>query len=404
MPKYRFTAVNMSGKTMDGIYEAQNEQAVIELLRQKSYYHLKLEEITERKDMKEMEIFAKVKAKDLSVYCRQFSSILKAGMPLIKCLNMLADQTENVTLKSITRNVCEDVQKGSGLSQAMSLHTGKIPSILINMIAAGEESGTLDHSLEVMSEHFEKEHKTQAKVKNAMRYPIIVLIVAIIVVVVMLVVVVPTFKGIFSSAGAQLPLPTRMLLGLSDALQEDGLVILGVVIIAFIVFRMYISGEKGRLVFDKFKLRMPILGEFLKKSFAARFSRTMSTLLNTGVSITEALKITGKVMGNIYVMNGINDVIEQVKQGKGLYMPIRALQLYPAMLENMIMMGEESGTLDDMLLRSAIFYEDEVDRAAQGLTSMLEPLIIVFLGSVVAFIVIAIMLPMFEMNNLVAQV
>ncbi len=404
MPKYRFTAVNMSGKTMDGIYEAQNEQAVIELLRQKSYYHLKLEEITERKDMKEMGIFAKVKAKDLSVYCRQFSSILKAGMPLIKCLNMLADQTENVTLKSITRNVCEDVQKGSGLSQAMSLHTGKIPSILINMIAAGEESGTLDHSLEVMSEHFEKEHKTQAKVKNAMRYPIIVLIVAIIVVVVMLVVVVPTFKGIFSSAGAQLPLPTRMLLGLSDALQEDGLVILGVVIIAFIVFRMYISGEKGRLVFDKFKLRMPILGEFLKKSFAARFSRTMSTLLNTGVSITEALKITGKVMGNIYVMNGINDVIEQVKQGKGLYMPIRALQLYPAMLENMIMMGEESGTLDDMLLRSAIFYEDEVDRAAQGLTSMLEPLIIVFLGSVVAFIVIAIMLPMFEMNNLVAQV
>ncbi len=404
MPKYRFTAVNMSGKTMDGIYEAQNEQAVIELLRQKSYYHLKLEEITERKDMKEMGIFAKVKAKDLSVYCRQFSSILKAGMPLIKCLNMLADQTENVTLKSITRNVCEDVQKGSGLSQAMSLHTGKIPSILINMIAAGEESGTLDHSLEVMSEHFEKEHKTQAKVKNAMRYPIIVLIVAIIVVVVMLVVVVPTFKGIFSSAGAQLPLPTRMLLGLSDVLQKDGIVLLGVVIVAFIVFRMYISGEKGRLVFDKFKLRMPILGKFLKKSFAARFSRTMSTLLTTGVSITEALKITGKVMGNIYVMNGINDVIEQVKQGKGLYMPIRALQLYPAMLENMIMMGEESGTLDDMLLRSAIFYEDEVDRAAQGLTSMLEPLIIVFLGSVVAFIVIAIMLPMFELNSLVAQV
>ena len=403
MPKFHFTAVNMSGKTMEGVYEAQNEQAVIEQLRHKSFYPTLMEELIESKDVKEMGMFAKIKAKDLSIYCRQFSSILKAGMPLIKCLNMLADQTENPVLKSITKNVCEEVQKGSGLSQAMSLHIKKLPPILINMIAAGEESGTLDHSLEVMSEHFEKEHKTQSKVKNAMTYPIIVLIVAIIVVIIMLIVVVPTFKGIFATAGAELPLPTKLLLGMSEVLQHHGIVLLGIVLIAAVLIRMYITTEKGRLKFDQLKFKIPILGKFLKISIAARFSRTMSTLLSTGVAITEALKITGKIMDNQHVLNGINDVVEQVKQGKGLYQPIKSTGMYPTMMENMIMMGEESGTLDDMLNRSAVFYEDEVDRGAQQLTSMLEPLVIVFLGSIIAFIVIAIMLPMFELNNLVGK-
>ncbi len=402
MPKYHFTAVNLSGKTMEGVYEAQNEQAVAELLRQKSFFQLNLEEISERKDVKDLKLFSKVKSKDLSIYCRQFSSILKAGMPLIKCLSMLANQTENLTLKNITKNVSEEVQKGSGLSQALAQHTDKIPPILVNMIAAGEESGKLDHSLEVMSEHFEKEHKTKAKVKNALRYPIIVMIVAIIVVVIMLIVVVPTFKGVFANAGAELPLPTKMLLGMSDTLQHHGLMVLLVMTAIFLLVRLYIRSDKGRLTFDRLKLRLPILGNFLKISIAARFSRTMATLLSTGVSITEALRITGKIMDNVYVMNGINDVIEQVKQGKGLYAPLKSQQLYPVMLENMIMMGEESGTLDDMLHRAAAFYEDEVDRASQSLTSMLEPFIIVFLGSIIAFIVISIMLPMFELNNLVA--
>ena len=404
MPKYSFTAINMSGKTMDGVYEAQNEQAVIDLLRQKSYYSLKLEEIVARKDVKEMELFSKIKTKDLSIYCRQFSSILKAGMPLIKCLNMLADQTENVTLKAITKNVNDEVQKGSSLSQAMLLHSKKIPSILINMIAAGEESGKLDHSLEVMAEHFEKEHKTRSKVKGAMTYPIVVLIVALIVVIIMLVVVVPTFKGIFASAGAQLPLPTKVLLGLSNILQYHGLVLVGLVIIAGVILKMYMNTDKGKLYFDKLLFQIPVYGKFMKKSIAAQFSRTMATLLSSGVAITEALKITSKVMGNRYIMNGMNDVIEQVKQGKGLYGPIKALHMYPTMLENMILMGEESGTLDEMLNRASIFYEDEVDRAADNLTSMLEPIIIVFLGSIIAFIVIAIMLPMFELNNLVGKV
>ena len=402
MPKFQFKAINISGKIMEGIYEAQNKQAVIELIRQKSYYHLEVKEILERKDVKELEMFSKIKIKDISVYCRQFASILRAGMPLIKCLHMLTEQTENKSLKAITNNVRDEVQKGSSLSQAMSAHTKKIPPILVNMIAAGEASGTLDNSLEVMAEHFEKEHKTKAKVKNAMRYPIIVSVVAVIVVVVMLIFVIPTFKSIFDGAGESLPLPTKILVGMSEYLQHNGVAILAVVVILFIIFKMYVSGEKGRLAYDKFRFRIPVLGKFLTKSIAARYARTMSTLLTTGVSITETLEITGRVMDNAYVAGSITEIIEQVKQGRGLYVPMKSSGIYPVMLENMVMMGEESGTLDNMLTRAADFYEDEVDRAAQALTSMIEPLIIIVLGSIIAFIVISIMLPMFEMNNLVA--
>lgn len=402
MSKYQFKAINMSGKILEGIYEAQNKQSVIEQLRQKSFYHLEVNEITDRKDVKELELFARIKIKDLSVYCRQFSAILRAGMPLIKCLGMLAEQTEDKGLKAMTRNVSEEVQKGSSLSVAMSVHMKKVPPILINMVAAGEASGTLDNSLEVMAEHFEKEHKTQAKVKNAMRYPMIVSIVAVIVVVIMLVVVVPTFKGIFASAGAALPLPTRLLLSMSEFLQHNGFSVFAFVLVVMIVYKLYASGEKGGMAIDRMKFRMPIFGKFMSKSIAARFARTMSTLLTTGVSITEALDITGNVMDNAFVKKGITEVIEQVKQGKGLYLPMKSLNLYPAMLENMIMMGEEAGSLDHMLSRAAEFYEDEVDRATQGLTSMMEPLIIVVLGGIIAFIVISIMLPMFELNSLVA--
>ncbi len=377
MPKFQFKAINMSGKIMEGIYEAQNQQAVIELIRQKSYYHLEVKEIVERKDVKELQLFSKIKIKDISIYCRQFASILRAGMPLIKCLGMLAEQTENKSLKAITHNVREEVQKGSSLSQAMSAHTKKIPPILINMIAAGEASGTLDNSLEVMAEHFEKEHKTKSKVKNAMRYPIIVSIVAVIVVVIMLIFVIPTFKGIFNNAGAELPLPTKMLLAMSEFLQHHGIAMLGGVIVLVLIFKMYVSG-------------------------AARFARTMSTLLTTGVSITETLDITGKVMDNVYVTGSVMEIIEQVKQGRGLYAPMKSSGIYPVMLENMVMMGEESGTLDTMLTRAAEFYEDEVDRGAAALTSMIEPLVIVVLGGIIAFIVISIMLPMFEMTSLVA--
>lgn len=403
MPKYQFKAMNMSGKTLEGIYEAPNSDSVIEMIRQKNFFHLEVKEIADRKDVKEIELFSRVKAKDLSIYCRQFSTILRAGMPLIKCLSMLAEQTEKKSLKTITKEIREEVQKGSSLSQAMSLHSKKLPSILINMIAAGEASGTLDNSLEVMATHFEKEHKTQLKIKSAMRYPVIVCIVSILAVIIMLTFVVPTFVGMFESAGTKLPLLTRILISMSNFLKDNGILLLGAVIIIFLLFRVFLLQESGRLAFDRLKFKLPLLGKFLTKTIAVRFARTMSTLLTTGVSITEALEITGRIIGNTFAKKGVDEVIEQVKQGKGLYFPMKSLMLFPAMLENMIMMGEETGTLDRMLHNSAEFYEEEVDRATQNLTSLIEPLIIVFLGGLVAFIVFSIALPMFDMSSLAAK-
>ena len=402
MAKYQFKAVNMSGNTMEGIYEAPNQQSVVDMIRQKNFYHLEVKEVVERKDMKEIGLFTKIKVKDISIYCKQFASILKAGMPLIKCLSILAEQTENKTLKNITKDVREEVQKGSSLSQALSLYSNKIPSILINMVAAGEASGTLDHSLEVMAIHFEKEHKTQQKVKNAMRYPMIVCVVAVLVVVIMLTLVVPTFVTMFQSAGAKLPLPTRILISMSDFLKSNGIWLLFAMMIVLFLLRIFLSQEAGRLAFDKYKFGLPVLGPFLTKSIAVVFARTMSTLMSTGVSITEALEITGKVIGNAYAKKGMEEVITQVKEGKGLYAPMRSLMIFPPMLENMIMMGEETGSLDQMLKNSAEFYEEEVDRATQNLTSLLEPLIIVVLGGIVAFIVLSVALPMFDSYSLVS--
>lgn len=396
MAKFQYRAMNISGKVIEGVYEAPNEQAVIDMIRQKSFYNLEVKEIAERKDINEMGIFGKIKVKEISIYCRQFASILRAGVPLIQCLSMLETQTENKILQKITKAVREEVQKGSSLSQAMNMHSAKLPSILINMVAAGEASGTLDNSFEVMAEHFEKEHKTQQKIKSALRYPIIVAIVAVLVVIIMLVKVVPVFSDMFAAAGADLPAPTRILISMSGFMQDNGLMLFLLFVAIGTSIKIYLSSDNGRLAFDRFKFFMPIFGKFQVKSLAARFARTMATLMSTGVSITEALEITGNVMDNIYVKKGIKKVIDQVKEGKGLFIPIKSMMLFPPMLENMIMLGEESGTLDSMLVKTADFYEEEVDRAAQTLTSMIEPMVILVLGGIVAFIVLAIALPMFD--------
>ncbi|NLL72626.1 MAG: type II secretion system F family protein, partial [Clostridiales bacterium] len=210
MPKYQYKAKNMAGNIIEGVYEAQNKDAVISMIRQKSYFHLEVKEIIERKDVNEMGVLGKIKPKELSVYCKQFSSILKAGVPLLQSLKMVGEQTENKMLKTITLNVREEVQKGSSLANAMEIHSNnKLPPMLINMVEAGEMSGSLENSFDVMSVHFEKEHKTKSKVKSALRYPIIVSIVAVAVVILLMVKVVPIFANMFSSQGQELPLPTK---------------------------------------------------------------------------------------------------------------------------------------------------------------------------------------------------
>lgn len=402
MAKYQYKAKNMSGKTIEGIYEAPTKQNVVDMIRQKSFYLLEIKELQDRKDIKEMDLFAKVSVKDLTIFCRQFSAILKAGVPLIQALQMLGEQTENPVLQNIIRKVSEDIQKGSTLSVAMSAHSKHFPPILIHMVHAGEISGTLENSLEVMSVHFDKAYKLKRKVKGAMIYPALVLSVSVVVVIFLMVFVVPTFIGLFENSGTELPGITKLLISMSTGMKKNIIAIVLGIILLIAGYKVYVSSDSGRLAVDKLKLRIPLIGNVQIKSIAATFARTMSTLMGTGVGITEAIRITGNILDNSHAIQKMEIIERQVKEGKGLYSPARESAIFPSMLTNMIMLGEESGTLEDMLSKTALFYEEEVDEATQRLTSMMEPLIIVFLAAVVAFIVIAIALPMFDLSNTVA--
>lgn len=401
MAKYQYKAKDMSGRIIQGIYEAPEKKNVVDMIRQKSFYLLELKELQDKKDIKEMDMFAKVSVKDLTIFCKQFASILKAGVPLIQALQMLGEQTENPVLRNIIIKVSSDIQKGSSLSTAMGAHSKHFPPILIHMVHAGEVSGTLEKSLEVMTVHFEKAYKLKQKVKSAMTYPIVVLVVAVVVVIFLMIFVVPTFTSMFESSGAELPGLTKALVAISGFMKNNFIVIILFFVIIFGIFKIYLSSESGRLSFDKFKLRMPLIGFIQTTSIAATFARTMSTLMGSGVGITEAIRITGKILNNTYAIEKMEIIERQVREGKGLYTPVKDTAIFPTMLVNMIMLGEESGTLEDMLAKTALFYEDEVDEATQRLTTMLEPMIIIVLAAVVAFIVISIALPMFDMSSLV---
>jgi type IV pilus assembly protein PilC len=398
IPKFQYKAVDSSGRVIEGVYEAISKDAVADMIRQKNFFQLEIKELQGQKDLKELSIFAKISTKDISLFCRQFASILRSGVTLVQGLEMLSQQTENKTLKKALVNMHEEVQKGNSLSDAMRLHEDKLPPMLINMIEAGEVSGTLDETLETMATHYEKDYKLKAKVKGAMTYPIVILVVAIAVVILMLVKVVPMFVSMFES-NDELPGPTRLLLSISEGLQKNGLVMLLIIIMAGIMFKIYFSTENGKSTIHRLFLRLPLLGTLQIKVFTARIARTLGTLMRTGVDITKSISLTSKTITNTIVNRGLMDVEAQVNQGRSLYGPIKDLNMFPPMLENMIMLGEESGTLEDMLVRTADFYEEEVEREIDKLTSLIEPIIIVLLGGVVAFIVLSIMLPMLEAMN-----
>lgn len=303
MAKFQYKAKNMSGKVIEGIYDAPNRQNVIDMIKDKAFYPVEIKEITESKDIKELDAFAKVKTKDLMVFCRQFSGILKAGVALVQALKMLSEQTENPLLRNVIKEVSADIQKGSSLSEAMSKHTNHFPPILIHMTNAGEISGTLEDALDTVAIHFEKNEKIKKKVKGAMTYPIIVVIIAVVVVAFLLAFVVPTFTDVFDKSGASLPGVTLALIAISDFLRGSWFVLILIAVIIGALLKMYLNSDDGRYAFDKWKLGLPILGSVQVKSTAANFARTMTTLMSSGVGITEAIRISGQVIGNVYTID-----------------------------------------------------------------------------------------------------
>lgn len=402
MPQFTYTAVDASGKRTSGNLEAVNKSQLIAALKEQGLY---LIEATDRIDTAARDVSnvsKKIKLKPLAIFCRQFSTLINAGITAIKALDILYQQAEDKILKESIGRVYEAVQKGEAMSDAFRKQGEAFPELFINMIMTGESSGNLDQVLIRMADHYEKENKMKNKIKGAMIYPMVLGILTVAVVILMLVVVLPSFIGIIESGGGQIPLPTRILLGLSGFIQRFWWLLGGVIILLVIGWRGFKRSEKGHLWWDGFKLNMPIVGKSLRMIYSARFARTLSTLVSSGLQMLSAIEITARVIGNKLIHDRLLLVTEDIRKGAQLSTAIRNTDQFPAMIYNMISVGEESGLLDDILGKTAAFYDEESDAAIGRLVGLLEPLMIIFMAIIIGFIVISIALPMFSMYGNIA--
>jgi type IV pilus assembly protein PilC len=394
--KYKYKAMTKSGQAVEGIFDANSEAEVVAMIKGNNYMPVKVERDVGSEA--QLELFAsKVKKKDLAIFCRQFFTMIDSGLGIVKCLDILELQTENKTLKKAVGTVQEDVQKGLTLSEGMEKHPRIFPSILISMVEAGEVSGNLDAILERMAVHFEKENKIENKVKSAMIYPAALMFVSIAVVIFMLTFVMPTFTGMFTSSGTELPGPTKALLAISDSLRNYWYLYFGGIALLSFGAGAYLRTDEGRKNFDMLKLRFPVVKGTTAKVVTSRFTRTLSTLMDSGIPLIKSMEVVSRVVNNKVIEVRLLDSIEQVRKGVPLSKSVKDVGVFPPMVDSMIKIGEESGSLDEILLKTADFYDEEVEVALTKLTSLLEPIMIVGMALVIGFIVIAMYLPMFDM-------
>ncbi|MEN1759277.1 type II secretion system F family protein [Anoxynatronum sibiricum] len=395
MPLYKFKAVSASGENIEGTENAASKGDIIQRLRDKRHYPVSIEEVIE-KDIRDIQIFGHINIKHIAVFCRQFYTMLAAGVTIMNTLDILKQQTEHKRFKGIISDLYEDVQKGFTFSEALEKHPGVFPQLMIYMVAAGEASGSLDVVMERMADHYEKEFKVNNRVKSAMVYPIILMVVATLVVIFLLVVVMPTFIGMFQGSGVELPLPTRMLLAISGFLQSFWHILLAALLVFSLIMRRVASTPEGSRAFDRWKLRLPLVKGLTRKVVSARFCRTLSTLLISGIPLLQSLDNVAGAVGNKIVGDGIIAAKDEIRKGAALSVPIRKLGFFPPMVDNMIKIGEESGTLDDILDKTANFFDEEVETEIQRMLTFMEPIMIVVMGVIIGFIVISMVLPMFD--------
>ena len=394
--KYRYKAINKSGRMIEGVFDATSEGEVVAMIKGNNYLAVDVKRDIETEA--QIELFSpRVKKKDLAIFCRQFFTMIEAGLGIVKCLDILELQTENKTLKVAIGEATEDVQKGLTLSEAMSKHPRIFPSILLSMIEAGEVSGNLDEILERMAIHFEKENKIENKIKGSLIYPIALMVVSVVVVIIMLVFVMPTFIGMFTGSGVELPFLTRVLLNISDSIKGYWYIYAGVIGLLVFGIRTYIITEDGRRNFDSLKLKLPVVKNTTAKVITSRFTRTMSTLMDSGIPLIKSMEVVSRVVNNKVIEERLTASIEEIRKGVPLSRSVRDIGVFPPMVDSMIKIGEESGSLDDILNKTADFYDEEVEAALTKLTTLLEPLLIVFMAVIIGFIVIAMYLPMFDM-------
>jgi type IV pilus assembly protein PilC len=400
MPKFLYVGVTSSGKQTKGQIDAASKAEAISLLRKN-----KTRVVTIRVKPLELKMNISfgsgVKLSDISRFTRQLAAMTSAGLPLVQCLDILASQTANQVLARSIQQISGDIQVGSTLADAMGKHSKIFNQLYCNMVSAGEASGNLDGVLVRLAEYQEKAEALRRKIKTAMTYPVIVGIIAVLVAVIMLTFIVPKFAEMFVDLGGELPLPTKIVMGISHFMQHYILIMAGLATAGIIALRQYNKTEKGKLYIDGVKLKIPIFGELERKSAVSRFSQTLSTLLTSGVTIIEALSITAKTSGNKVIEKGLLRTLEKITGGLTIAEPLKDTGVFPPMVIQMIAVGEKTGDLADMLTKISEFYKEEVDAAVDALTSIIEPIMILFLGAGVGGILISMYLPIFNMMGVI---
>jgi len=402
MPVFKWEGKNRKNVLQKGELEAPDEKAVRASLGRRGITPVKIKK--KPKDLFENVSFLKprVKESDIIIFARQFSTMIDAGLPIIQCLDILHNQQENKTFKKMLKQITESVEGGSTLADSLRKFPKQFDELFTNMIAAGEAGGVLDTILKRLAAYLEKAAKLKRQVKGAMTYPIIVLIVAVLVVAVILIYVIPVFQEMFTDFGHELPLPTQITVSISNFVKSNSLYMLGAIIIFFIAMSRLYKTEKGRLFLDKLSLKLPVFGILIRKVAVAKFTRTMATMLASGVAILEALDIVAKTSGNKVIEVALYNVRTSIAEGQTMAEPLSDTAIFPSMVCQMIAVGETTGALDAMLEKIAEFYDEEVDQAVSNLTAMIEPVMMVFLGTVIGGLVISMYLPIFKIAGVVS--
>jgi type IV pilus assembly protein PilC len=404
VPVYVWKGRTVGGEIQTGELTLDSQEEALTALRKRRIIISSVREKKAEIKMALPKFGAAVSTRDLAIFTRQFATMINAGLPLVQCLDILSKQTEKENFRHTIAQVMRDVEAGTTLAEALGKkeHSKVFDELFVNMVEAGEAGGILDNILQRLATYIEKAEALKRKIKGAMVYPAVVLSVAVLATSFMLIFIIPTFARMFTGFGAELPLPTKIVMGLSSFLRAYWWAMIGVLVGAVVGIQRYYITEKGHVQIDTLMLKIPVLGDVIRKGAVARFTRTLATLISSGVPILNGLEITARTSGNRVIQNAIMAARSSIREGETISAPLRQSSVFPPMVVQMISVGEETGALDDMLTRIADFYDDEVDTAVDSLTSLIEPIMIVVMGSIVGGMVIAMYLPMFKLINVVA--
>ena len=398
MAIFKYKAINSEGQRIEGSQSADSESQIREMLLSNQYYPLSIEK-ENSKSKKSFSFNSKVKLKDIAVFCRQFYVMLDSGLSIGKALNILIEQCEKPKLREALIGVNGELKRGETLASSMRKRKDVFPNLLTSMIDAGERSGNLDIILKRMAEYYEKETKIRGKIKSAMIYPIVLGVVAIIAITFILTFVMPTFVQMFEENNVDLPMSTKMVLGTSKMLGKYGIIIFLILVTAIILLGKYLKSEEGQYKLSSINLKIPVIKKLTQKIIVSRFTRTMGIVSSSGMSLVSSLEIVASVVGNKIAEKELLKVKEKVLKGEGLGDSIMNIKIFPPMLASMVKIGEEAGSLDSILDKTADFYDDELEREIKTATALIEPSMIVLMGIIIGFLLISILTPMFKMYN-----